>query len=441
MNLTYLHRLLPMLCLILLFSCKKTIIEDDSLLGDDENLKFNLTDTLTINATTVKSNPLRTDNLSSYTLGRIDENVFGSTNSSIYTHLRLPFNNVDIGNNLSLDSVVLMLRVTGAYGDISAPSTFVVKEMTESMLSGEEYFSNKTFSTGSTEIGMLENTIINFEDSISINGELKPPHIRIPLSQSFGNNILSQSGTSNMTGNTNFLNFLNGIHISADSNTVNSAIYYINLVSPFSKVVFYYRDSNNEPETFELQISNESVKVNNHKHNFQNAVINDFIQESVEGQNDSVLFLKPLTGTVGMLKFPHLGELKGKAVNRAELIVELKSDPLGLDSLYTAPDRMSLNAVNEDGSNDFILDQFLSVDYFGGFKEETEVDGVNKIIYRFNVGRHIQELLRKDNLETHEKYLYLFNFPGERTANRALVGGGSEFSSAIRLKITYTNID
>lgn len=443
-------RALPLflaLLLTCLVACEKTIIKDDSLTGDLEGLSFEVVDTFTIYASTVEGFPFPPPQ-NDFAIGRLDDPVFGINTAAVSTHLRLPTNNIDLGNNLTLDSVVLMLRPLlpeYAYGDTSAPVTFTVHEVTEFIEPGKEYKSNVKFDFSSTEIGRLENVVpgLNQIDSIEVGGINKPAHLRIPLDFAFWQNVFNQSGTPNMANNEAFRSFLNGIHIKVDENQSASAMYYYNLGSPFSKVAFYYRDADGVHQTFDLLIAGESVRVNHFEHDFSGTFVEQIISETVTAPGDSVLYIKSMGGTVGLLEMPHIEQLRGKVINKAELIVTLKSDPLdeANEALFPPPSRMIINALNEDGTQQFLVDQFVSTEYFGGFKTEEEVNGTTYNRFRFNLGRHLQDLLLLDEIQPFQKQLYLLNFPPDRFAHRSVVGGSNSTETGLKLRITYTNID
>ena len=70
--------------------------------------------------------------------------------------------------------------------------------------------------------------------------------LRIPLSiTNFGLPIINESGNTSLDGNdeeNQFLDWFKGIKITT-SNTENGGLYYVDLMSSYSKVAMYYRDT------------------------------------------------------------------------------------------------------------------------------------------------------------------------------------------------------
>ena len=69
---------------------------------------------------------LRTDNVVSLTLGEIYDPVFGLNSAGFYTQLLLTENNIDLGSNPVVDSVVLSYTYSGYYGDLNQIDKLII---------------------------------------------------------------------------------------------------------------------------------------------------------------------------------------------------------------------------------------------------------------------------------------------------------------------------
>ena len=68
--------------------------------------------------TTQTVDSLRSDEPSSLLLGRINDPIFGENTALFATMLSLAQSNIDLGNNPTVDSVIMSYSYSGYYGDI-----------------------------------------------------------------------------------------------------------------------------------------------------------------------------------------------------------------------------------------------------------------------------------------------------------------------------------
>ena len=62
---------------------------------------------------TISDDSLRTDNVVSLTIGEIYDPIFGLNSAGFYTQLLLTENNIDLGSNPVVDSVILSYTYSG----------------------------------------------------------------------------------------------------------------------------------------------------------------------------------------------------------------------------------------------------------------------------------------------------------------------------------------
>jgi len=139
----------------LLLNCKK----DESFIGrelQNEDLNVSKIDNFTILTHTTLADTLRADEISISTLGSMNDMVMGKTNSSFFTQLRIPVDNVNFSGtgpltNIILDSVVLSLEYEDHYGSLNAQN-FEVYEVNEEIEIDSAYYNGKSFTNLGTNL-------------------------------------------------------------------------------------------------------------------------------------------------------------------------------------------------------------------------------------------------------------------------------------------------
>ncbi|MEW6467837.1 MAG: DUF4270 domain-containing protein [Bacteroidota bacterium] len=415
-----------------LSSCKKDDpgIGLDLVSGDQLHVRFS--DTTSLVTHTIAEDSQVTTGLSSYQVGHYDDPVFGRTVASVYSQLLLPSSNVSFGTAPVLDSIVLTLAAKSYYGT-NDPITFRVYEITEGLSSDSSYFSNSTLAFNPTPLADYS-LVPNTADSVQIGSTMLAPHIRIPLSASFGNYLLSAS-TSNYTDNTAFTSFLKGLYITAAPapTSGNRAIYSLHMSSTVSGLTLYYTESST-PKSFQFTF-NGAVRFNHYTHDYSTATPAIAAQlASAWDVQSSQVFIQGLIGLRTKINLPYIGNYLDSgtvAINKAELII--KASTTALNDNYPAPANLILVATGSDSSEVIIPDLLEGSSYFGGVYDATNKE------YRFNIARYIQGLMN-GTIENHGLYLVIQG--RSINANRVVLEGGDTTNpSHMRLKLTYTRIE
>lgn len=431
-------RLVLVACLgfCLWVSCKNESTLNSNLLPKGLVLDVVSNDTTTFISYTVREQKLRTDNISNYLIGVYQDPIFGKTIAELYTQFRLPTNNIDMGDNVVLDSIVLSLDYNGSYGDISIPQSLKVYKITEEMNPNRTYFSNKVFAHEAQPVGVLWNHVHNLTDSIIAEDDTKamPPQLRIRLDDSFGQDLIDKSKTI-FTNNDAFLDYFKGLYIQADSNQLGGGMLYYKPLSTFSRLTIYSNSTTDS--VLHLNIDNNSATSNYFSHNYKNWEVEQFITNPDTVNGESVLYLQSNAGLKSKIFFPSIKNLDSVLINKAELVITIVDDDFS--KTYPPPGKLLVLRVDSLNENDFLLDQFEDISYYGGSKK-TEVDsnGIKYIRYRFNLARHVQQIVNG----TIEDYgLFLLTFPSPEIANRVIVGGNINMERSIKLNLIYTRYD
>ena len=100
--------------------------------------------------------------------------------------VNLPTNNLFLGNNPVLDSLVLVLDYAGLYGDSMAQHSFNVYKVIEPLYASKLYYSDSKVLTLPAAIGRKANFVPNLKDSVTVLGNTMPPQLRIRLTDQLG---------------------------------------------------------------------------------------------------------------------------------------------------------------------------------------------------------------------------------------------------------------
>ena len=144
---------------------------------------------------TVSEDSLRTDNSVSLILGQIDDQIFGTNIGGFVTQLLLTENNIDLGSNPIVDSVILSYSYSGFYGDLASFTNIEVQQINYDIYRDSVYYSN-SYELNPGSMNNVDNFIIS-ENS-------ENPFLKINLTNDFGQSILNL-GNDVLKDNSSFL--------------------------------------------------------------------------------------------------------------------------------------------------------------------------------------------------------------------------------------------
>jgi len=391
------------------------------------------TDTLSMRMTTVLTEPLQTDNRSRWLCGTYIDPIFGKSTSSIYTNFRLTTTNASFPD-ATLDSLVLTLQYDslGHYGgniENFGPQTWEVYRLNESIVPGDDYFSNASFGLGN----LLATTTFTprILDSVSVQGVARRPHLRIRLDNSLGQELLSPDSAI-YENNTIFKSFMKGVCVRPKAGTSNSAIIRFLPAASLSKLTLFYTDSSGVARSYDYLNDSDAESVLQMNHSYAGTPV---LSNNV---TDTIVYLQGINGVGVRLGFPFLDSLGKIIVNKAELYVYVAGEE---DRNYPVPLQIFCLERNNDGSYLLIDDVSNSISrsslnpylIFGGtLKQDGDVR-----FFRMNISKFFQRL--SDN-DLDEKAIYI-QTASVTDAGRMMIG--NERSGAIKAKLylTYTKIN
>lgn len=350
-------------------------------------------DSVTLQAYSMLEDTLNTTQTSANVLGHISDPYFGKSAAGIYTQLALSSASVNFGENPVIDSVVLCLQLSGYYGDSTSLVGIRVHQLTEDLDANAQYYQNST-------VGYDPNTLnysatgysIRPKTPVLVDTGLYSPHLRIRLSQSFGQMLLDHQSDLN----NNFQSFLKGLYIEALSHTGNIGYMLItNLTSSLSGISIYYHNNAENGKRYTLACTDNSMRFTHYDHDYSQSNSSQFKQEVLQGQTDlgeTMLFLQGGGGVKTRITFPYLENTFAQfdnrvVIHRAELVItNIETD----DILLVPPTILTIQGLSKsNGSVRFLPDDdyYTSSAYFGGTYDSKTKE------YRFRITNYIQELI------------------------------------------------
>jgi len=404
----------------------------------DSWLKVIYTDTSTVYAHSQIDTAVRSDELTRNAVGAINDPMFGNTKASFATQL-VPetFGHV-FGTNPVLDSLVLQLVYSGAYGDTNTMLTLHTYELDSTVHRDSIYYSNKDFLT--FDINYSDYTFMpRPNDSVVYDGDTMAPMIHLNLSNlntTLGEKLLEPEDGA-MEDAESFLNYFKGLYITCDNVSSTGALAYFDLTLTLSKMTLYYSNDEQDSLEFNYLISTAMGRVNKYEHDYTNASP-EFRQQVINGDTalgQQMFYTQGYAGVKTKISVPFpeaWRKLKNVAINEAKLILPGYTG----NQFYGAPAQLALVKVLEDGSYDFMPDQYEGEDYFGGYYES----GSNR--YEFRITRYIQSLISDST--TVDFGLYLFVNSGSVNPESFIFNGyqpAIDTAARMKLEILYTDLD
>lgn len=458
--------------LIVLFSCKK--INEATTLGGDlippvDNVNtFEVAlDAATINSLTRDSTQvLYSDQVA---LGDISDPQFGHTHANFCFNVSAPaygaYPFLPRRDSLpAVDSVVLSMRYTGAYGDTNNSQTINVFEIPYSGpstgLSPDSLYkySDPNSDFNGTSLGSASFTLSQLKDSITV---LNPGNtfktanvVRIKLNTSLGTKLIQMDTTGYKSDSVFHTNF-NGLSVKAGNG--GNGLGYFSLTDTATKLIVYYRYNHNGPGHDTTAIL-EFHHSGNGQSNYVNVTPGGNWANSLNNAGDDKAYIQSApSGSYVGVKIPGLDNFSNKVIHRAEIIAT--QIPSTANDIYTPPGRLILDRIHHNTTdtafvlqNDLTIGSDLSVDWtsFGGNYSYGQ--------YHFNITRYVQGIItRHESNDSLRIYAPLRTFLFDpalgvrvpiqvvsRIANGRVVLAGGNYPTdpaiRLRLRIVYSNL-
>lgn len=384
------------LCCYSITSCVKVPIPvTDNTTTTDPNISF--FDNYEINLSTYKVDSFLTSGTSTFIIGQHNDSVFGKITAHSYAQIELPASNPIENQNVSLDSIVLVLQPNGKYyGDTTNAFTIQAYRLMEKIENEENendnYYNPRTFVHYPQLLG--SNTSIIKPNSSS------PINIRLP--DSLGQALLSKfrNNHSDIEDNDKFTDYFKGIYLTTDTLSSKTVYYFTpNLNSGLIRL--YYRKTGLFSEEQILDFPLTAAKQFNHiAYNHTGTALSVFqpFKNQLRKSNltENRAFLHNTMLSYVKISFPSI--LKLKELNpyvrilRAELVIPPATGtyryPYQLPKalhLFTTDDNNTLKdqLANNMGPSPIPLSGNLFIDHLYG----------EKTSYTYNITNFINSLL------------------------------------------------
>lgn len=472
---------------ILFFSCKK--INEATILGGDLIPPVDNVNTFEVALTANTVNGLLTDSTrvgynDQVALGDVADPEFGQVHANFCFRLTptspngvYPF--LSRPDSLpAIDSVVLSLAYTGAYGDTlgNGVQTVTVYDIDPgaSFRSDTSYRYNDPSSDFSgTSLGTKTYTIKNLKDTSSI----KEPGdtgskvtklvnvLRIRLNTSLGTKIAdfdTASGSPNagFYSDSAFNKLFPGLAVKS-ANSGNALAYFNLADTRNTKLVIYYRYKKNGQDT---TAAVTLVHSGFGQSNYINVQPGGNWMAALGNPNSDKIYIEGApSGAYASIVIPDLSTLGNKVIHRAEIIAPRV--PSAGENQYAPPSRLFLDHTNK-GTPDtaFIFPKDIVIGFDGTIDFSTFGGDLHSDMYRFNITRYVQGIVTRhepnDTLRLYAPFRPVVFNPdyitqvtprggyqvlpiGRRIMEGRVVLGGGNYadpSKRLRLRIVYSNL-
>jgi len=349
-----------------------------------------IVDSLSIASSTVREDSIPSQMLSNQQLaGKMNDPLFGVSEASIFTDVRLVSVGSGINATTGADSAFLFLTFTSdiaQYGNLNSNQEFTVYELSEELDRTKTFYSTDSVLYNPTPIGSYTGTF-NLKDSLSIKKDTTTSRvaagIKIQLTKDFANKLINATANDVIT-EASFRSYLKGICIIPTGNPSSGqgAIVGFNFNNKATGIHVYYDGG----KYANFLTDSACRKFSQYK--IASQADNITYQKNNPSETFDTTFVQALTGAKTHFRFPTLFSLvedQNIFIHKAELIIPVYKD--AISTLYRAPSRLLLTQPDETtGRNLNIIDIFSSS--YGG-----QYDAISGQ-YSFVITRHIQELFK-----------------------------------------------
>lgn len=391
-------------------------------------------DTFTVATYTVDEDSVESQFPSRKAFGMINDPIFGKAEAVSYFQTLLTTENVDLGANVTIDSLILSLAIDNYVGDTTQAVTIKVYELDESMSVDSSYFTNRRLAVKPTPIATYSylprpKTRVSASEPLLAGGDTiieYQPIIRLPLSLTLAQRIVAASGTADLANNANFLTFFKGLAVTAEVAGGQPGI-MLNIIprSVLNGMFLYYRNDTTR-RRFDMVARNDIAYFNSFSFDYSGTALATAIGNTSPLLEEN--YVQAGTGVKIRVDFPHLQKLVENfdvAINKADLVFTLI--PGSNTDLAPAPLLMFLlpaDSLNTNLPN--AMPDLLERYYDGSFKDGT---------YTFGITRYIQQQLKS----TQPNYgLRMIPINTVSTVNRAVIASSNHSNPLYRPKLILT---
>lgn len=368
--------------------------------------------------------------------------VLGKTTAGFYSQYLLPSSNIDFGDGITsedLDSIVINLKYFDAYGDTLDPQTLKVYEMTEKLASTEpdpddpdvdvslDIYTDDTYTTEAAPLA--EKTFFPELGKTDDNGTADYKSLQIRLSDDFGKKIMDASGSSSLSDNENFVDFIKGLYVVGDNPAQGldeGSILSFDLLDSESNMVLYY-----DGDSLEFNISTSALRVNHFEHDYSGTDVQNQI-DNMPLQPEQV-YLQSMAGTQFIIDFPTAHHFldSNYVINEARLELPVTGETPN----YNTFSRIYLKdyAEDDEGEPGYLSVVDRGAEYYNGSYDETGE------FFKFNIARHFNKIINEGystKIYVRQEFsAYAYDM------RRAIINGPGHTEKPMRLVLLVSKLD
>ena len=347
---------------------------------------------------TQSGDSIQTDEPSSLILGEItDDPIFGYSSSAFCTQILLLNNNIELGSNPIIDSVILSYSYNDYYGDLEAFNSIDVYSLEDDIYRDSIYYSSSD---------LVSNFNQNWVENYKLNEGNNS--LRIKLKNEFGQEILNL-GDAGVVDNQVFLQSFKGISVSAQSE---NTMLYLNANGVNTYLKLYYHNDASDTLSLDFELGGDAARLSL----FNPKSINDI------NQIDGDRYIQSMGGSRLKVSLQNIDEIRdlllGKMLNKVTLSFYVNDH----SDIYNPHNLLRLVKL-ENGLTLLLADAYEGSTHIGGNLENGR--------YEFNITLYFNEILQ-GNSNLYQ--LYLFSATPAENANRTVL------SEDIELTIHYSEL-
>lgn len=434
-----------LIVIIALASCQEDLSTIGSEILGTEPPSGVLDDSQTIIAYSKKLNPVQTNRLPAYQLGVYNDAVYGKSNISLLTQLRMESYEPKFGDEATVDSVFVYIpffsssttvdstvtyELDSIYGNSPikitiSESKYLLRDLDPD--TGFEkiqpYYSNQgpifTSNLG-VELATVEAFVPSDEGFVLRKGEDDErklgPGLRVALPKSFfQEKIIDKEGEQELRNSNNFKNYLRGLHFQVESPTNDGSLFIFDVAKAYVDIHYSFDKADDatvrDQKSFKLNFGDVTVNA------FDNAPLPQFIQSNLDNPNtitgNENLFIRGGDGIISVLELfgedsdangvpDELELLRAKKwlINEANLIFYVNQDlmPGGTNE----PERILIyDLKNNNVLVDYLMDPTGAMPPLNAVtthlgRLDRGSDGKGNF-YKLRITNHISNLISKDS--------------------------------------------
>ena len=438
----FLYKTLIISVLVVLYSsCSKTTESiGNGLLSENDHIGTFYVDTLQLNCHSERIDTLYTKGLTTVLLGSMMDPVMGLTNANLFTQLHISSTNHYFGDQPVIDSVVLQLAYLGYYGDTTTMQTVHVYELDDTLSVYEQYYQFSEVAVKGADLanGFQFRPHPKTVNIVVGNDTLSQPVLRIPLDNSFGEQLAAADSAIFSTPNA-FKEFCHGLRINCENVGQNGAICYFNPTSnSVTKLQVYYRETPDaNPMRYDFYITSDDVYFNQYLHDYTLGS-DEFAQQLLQGDTllgQTQFYLQSMGGIRAFVSFPDLKDWAESLqdygthliINEAKLVIPAAGTPD--TAVMIAPASLSMVSLKSTGSTSLLPDYMEGSGYYGG-SYSSEKKSVT-----FRISEYLQGVIMGDD----SKGLYLSITGASYNAYRWVIAGpDADQDRTLKCEIKYS---